>query len=99
MRSLSKAITKCQNYNYYDFTLPKKKKVKCLRQIFKQKISFGLSWKCSRAAGMAQWYRAGWSGVRVPVGAGSSPQHRVQTDSRIRPASYPMGTRGLLPWG
>jgi hypothetical protein len=50
-------------------------------------------------AGIAQCYsaglRAGWSGVRVPVGAGNfSLHHRVQTGSGAHLASYPMGTRG-----
>jgi hypothetical protein len=51
------------------------------------------------ASGVAQWcstgLRAGWSGVRVPAGAGNfSIHHRVQTDSGPYPASCPMGTRG-----
>jgi hypothetical protein len=50
-------------------------------------------------AGIDQWYsaglRAGWSGVRVSVGAGnSSPYHGVQTVFGAHPASYPMGNRG-----
>jgi hypothetical protein len=53
-------------------------------------------------AGIAQWYTtglgAGWSGVRVPAGAGNfSLHHCVQTGSGARPASYPMGTRGSFP--
>jgi hypothetical protein len=53
---------------------------------------------------LALWYisglRAGWWGVRVPVGTGNfSLHHRVQTGSGVRPASYPMGTRGSLPGG
>jgi hypothetical protein len=55
-------------------------------------------------AGIGQWYstrlRAGWSGVRVQVGAGNfSPHHRIQTDSGAHPTSYPMGTRGSFPGG
>jgi hypothetical protein len=39
--------------------------------------------------------RAGWSGIRVPVGAGNfSLHHRVQTGTGAHPASYPMGTGG-----
>jgi hypothetical protein len=54
---------------------------------------------CSRDS---QWYsaglRAGWSGVRVPAGAGNFPlHHRVQTGSGAHPASYPMGNRGSIP--
>jgi hypothetical protein len=42
--------------------------------------------------------RTVWSGVRGPAGAGNfSLHHRVQTGSRIQPASYPMGTRGSFP--
>jgi hypothetical protein len=51
---------------------------------------------------IAQWYsaglRAGWSGFRVPAGAGNfSLHHRVQTGSGAHPASYPMSTRGCYP--
>jgi hypothetical protein len=55
--------------------------------------------------GVAQWYRAGlrvgWSGgVRFPAGDGNfSLHHRVQTDSRAHPASYPICTEGSLPGG
>jgi hypothetical protein len=53
-------------------------------------------------SGIAQWYstglRAGWSGVRVPAGAGNfSLHHSVQTDSGAHPAFYPMGTRDSSP--
>jgi hypothetical protein len=53
-------------------------------------------------AEIAQWYsarlRTGWSGVRVPVGAGKfSSHHRVQTGSGAHPVSYPVGTRGSFP--
>jgi hypothetical protein len=53
---------------------------------------------------LAQWYSAGlpagWSGVRVPAGAGNfSLHHRVQTDSGAHPASYPMGIRGSFHGG
>jgi len=42
--------------------------------------------------------RAGWSGVRVPEGAGnSSSHHRVQTGSGAHSAFYAMGTRGSFP--
>jgi hypothetical protein len=42
--------------------------------------------------------RAGWSGVRVPVGAWICSHHyRVQIGSGAHPASYPMGTRGSFP--
>jgi hypothetical protein len=49
-------------------------------------------------AGIAQWYsaglRAGWSVVRMPVGAGNfSPHHRVQNGSGAHPASYPLGVK------
>jgi hypothetical protein len=44
--------------------------------------------------------RAGWSGVRVPVGVGNfSLHHRVQTGSRAHPGSYPMGVRASFPGG
>jgi hypothetical protein len=44
--------------------------------------------------------QAGWSGVWVPAGAGNFyPHQRVRTGSGAHPASYPMGTRGLFPWG
>jgi hypothetical protein len=48
--------------------------------------------------GGAQWYsaglRAGWSGVRVSVGAGNfSLHHRLQMGSGAHPATYPMCTR------
>jgi hypothetical protein len=42
--------------------------------------------------------RAGWSGVRVPTGAGNfSLHHRVQTGSGAHQASYPVGNRGSFP--
>jgi hypothetical protein len=55
-------------------------------------------------AEIPQWYstgpRAGWLGVRVPVGAGNfSPHHRVQTSSGPHPSSYPVGTRGSFNGG
>jgi hypothetical protein len=55
-------------------------------------------------AGIAQWYgagvRAGWLGVRLPVGVGNfSLHHRVQTSSGAHPASCPMDTRGSFPGG
>jgi hypothetical protein len=55
-------------------------------------------------AGIAQWYsaglRAGWSGFRVPAGAGNfSLHHRVQTGSGAHSASYLMGTRSFFPGG
>jgi len=44
--------------------------------------------------------RAGWSEVRVPVGAGNfSPHYRVRNGSGAHPASYPMGTRDSFPGG
>jgi hypothetical protein len=54
--------------------------------------------------GIAQGYssglRAGWSGVRVPSGAGNlSLHHRVQTCSGAHPTSYPLGTRGSFHGG
>jgi hypothetical protein len=54
--------------------------------------------------GIAQWYIAGlwagWSGVRVPEGAGNfSLHHRVQNGSEAHPASYPMGTGSPFPGG
>jgi hypothetical protein len=63
------------------------------------KFTFPNRTSFSKGAGIAQWYsaglRTGWSGVRVPVGAGNfSPHHRVQTGSGAYPASYIMGTRG-----
>jgi hypothetical protein len=42
--------------------------------------------------------RVGWSGVRVPVGAGNF-HSRVQTFSGAYPASYPTGVRGSFPVG
>jgi hypothetical protein len=55
-------------------------------------------------AGTAQWHtarlQAGWSGVRVPAGAGNfSLHHRVQTGSGAHPASYTRVTRGSFPGG
>jgi hypothetical protein len=51
--------------------------------------------------GMPQWYsaglRAGWLGVRVPIGAGKFSHHRVQNGSGAYPASYPMGTGSSFP--
>jgi hypothetical protein len=52
-------------------------------------------------AGIVQWYsaeiRTGWSGVRVPTGAGNLfLHHHDQTGSGTHPASYPMGTRGTF---
>jgi hypothetical protein len=52
-------------------------------------------------AGIAQWYsaglRAGWSGVRVPAGAGNFFLHyRVQTGP---PSLLSNGYQGLFPWG
>jgi hypothetical protein len=42
--------------------------------------------------------RAGWSAVRVPLGAGNFPRHhRVQTGSGEHPSSYSLGTRGSFP--
>jgi len=39
-------------------------------------------------------------GVRVLVGAGKfSLHHHFQAGSEVRPASYPMGTRGGFPGG
>jgi hypothetical protein len=57
-----------------------------------------------RGAGIVQWYsaglRAGWSGVRVSLGAGNfSLHHLVQTGSGAYPTSYPVGTRGSFPGG
>jgi hypothetical protein len=40
------------------------------------------------------------SRVRFPVGVGNfSLHHRVHNGSGAHPASYPMGARGLFPWG
>jgi hypothetical protein len=40
--------------------------------------------------------RAGWSGVRIPAGAGNfSPHRRVQTGSGAHPVSYPVDTGAL----
>jgi hypothetical protein len=40
------------------------------------------------------------SKVRFPVGARNfSLHHRLQNGSGAHPASYPMGTTGLFPWG
>jgi hypothetical protein len=55
-------------------------------------------------ARIVQWYstrlQVGWSGGRVPAGAGNfSLHHRVQTGSGGHPASYPLGTRGSFPGG
>jgi hypothetical protein len=57
--------------------------------------------RTTSGAGIAQWYscrlRAGWSGVRVPVGSENfCLHHLVQTGSGAHPASYPMGNQGLL---
>jgi hypothetical protein len=42
--------------------------------------------------------RTGWSGVRVPAGAGNfSLHHRVQTGSGAHRSSYPMGARDSFP--
>jgi len=50
--------------------------------------------------GIAQRYRAGWSGVRVSAGAGNFfLHHRIQNGSGACPSSYPMGTRGSFPRG
>jgi hypothetical protein len=54
--------------------------------------------------GIAQWYssrlRAGWSGVRIPAGAGNfSLHHRIQTGSGAHGASYSMGSRRSSPGG
>jgi hypothetical protein len=44
--------------------------------------------------------RAGRSGVRILAGAENfSPHHRVQNDSGVHPASYPMDNRGYFPGG
>jgi hypothetical protein len=53
---------------------------------------------------LVQWHSAGlwagWSGVRIPAGAGNFfLLHRVQTGSGAHPASYPMGTGGSLSEG
>jgi hypothetical protein len=49
-------------------------------------LGYGLDDRCSR--------------VGFPAGAGDfSLQHRVQNGSGAHPASYPMGTGGLFPWG
>jgi hypothetical protein len=55
-----------------------------------------------RGAGIAPWYstglRAGWSGVRVSIGASNfSPHHSFQTGCMVHPVSYAMGTRGSFP--
>jgi len=51
-------------------------------------------------AGIAQCLRAGWSGVRVPGGAGNFCFHHrcVQTDCGVHPA-YLLRTRGSFPGG
>jgi hypothetical protein len=51
-------------------------------------------------AGTAQWHsaglRAGWWGVRIPIGAGNfSPHHRVPIGSGAHHASYATGNRGF----
>jgi hypothetical protein len=58
----------------------------------------------SVGAGIAQRYsaglRAGWSGIRVPAGAGNfSLHHCIQTGSGAHPASYPTGTTGSFSGG
>jgi hypothetical protein len=46
------------------------------------------------------WTVAYMIGDLFPAGAGNfSLQHRVQTSSGAQPASYPMDTGGLFPWG
>jgi hypothetical protein len=57
-----------------------------------------LGYRCRWGAGIVQWYsaelRPGWSGVRLPAGAGNfSLHHRVQNGSGAHPASYPMGNK------
>jgi hypothetical protein len=59
-----------------------------------------VSYWSSQGAGIAQWYRAGMMGVRVPAGAGNFTLHRrVQTGSGAHATSYTMGTRGCFPGG
>jgi hypothetical protein len=44
--------------------------------------------------------RIGWSGVRIPAGAGNFSLHRhIQTGSGAHPASYLMGIKGSFPGG
>jgi hypothetical protein len=44
--------------------------------------------------------RVGWSGVRVPGGAGNfSPHHSVKTSSEVQLVPYTMSTRVSFPWG
>jgi hypothetical protein len=63
-----------------------------------------LDYEKGLGAGIAQRYSAGlgagWSGVRVPIGAGNfSPHHPVQTCTRALTASYPMYIWGSFPGG
>jgi hypothetical protein len=54
------------------------------------------------SVGIALGYGLDYRGsrVRFPAGAGNfSLHHRVQNVSGGQSASYPMGTRGLFPWG
>jgi hypothetical protein len=54
------------------------------------------------ATGIALGYGLDYRGsrVRFPVGAVNfSFRQHVQNGSGSHPASYPMGTRGLFPWG
>jgi hypothetical protein len=49
-------------------------------------------------AGIAQWHsawlRAGWSGIRIPTGAGNfSLHHCVQTDSGVHPRALSLGIK------
>jgi hypothetical protein len=55
----------------------------------------------SRVSSVVYRWATGWmTGVRVPVEAENfSLHHRVQTSSRIHPASYPMSTGGSFPGG
>jgi hypothetical protein len=46
------------------------------------------------------WCTGRTTGDRFPAGAGNfSLRHPVQKSSGAHPSSYPMGTRGFLPWG
>jgi hypothetical protein len=66
-----------------------------LNAVVKKSFSWSAAWKAQRySAGL----RAGWLGVRVPTGDGYFSLHyRVQIGSGVRPASYPMDTRGSFP--
>jgi hypothetical protein len=79
----------------------------CCCCLFRYRLSpetFGYTLVFHLRAGTTQWYsaelRAGWSGVRVPVGfVNFFPHHRVRTVAEAHLTSYPMVIRGSFPGG